>query len=270
MLKLNAKIAGIVISFLIIAFLMQDLKCKNCLAGTDSPPQELKLYLVGTWDFEDIKDGKVIDKSDKHNDLVITGKPVFEEGVKGKCITLNGETDYCYIPNEKQNGLEVGDADFIIGLYYKPDEDSYKADNKRVQEIVTKGCPYTEDRLSGYEIVTRTDYGAQIYAKFGDGTINQQAGYKSSLAVDGKWHHVLVIKKGGLIQFYFDGAEQYRLQPGKHLSVSSPDAFVIGANYLHTFLFKGSIDEVFVYRFPSGIPSGLEGLISNLVQNRQK
>jgi hypothetical protein len=173
-----------------------------------------------------------------NNDCTLSGGPLFEAGVSGQALKLDGVNAHTNCGNDAS--LEMGTSDWTIAAWVRlePAQSTWAG-------FVEKGgtSPTTEGYWFNYYLTT-----GDLKLYISNSTNREALDSNDNLNLnDGTWHHIAIaLDRNDKAYFYVDG-ESVGTDPtifnGQDITNSNYD-FKIGYNgYLN-----GSIDEIKVYR----------------------
>lgn len=203
---------------------------------------DLEKELVLYFSFEDEKTEMVKDLSGAGNNGIVKGTPNWVSGPKnefGKAIELKGGEDYIEVPDN--DTLDMGDGDFSVTLWLMQ-----AADQVTNPRILSK-MPLFATNGPGFELPTVGTSNKTLHINYGMSGKREEVKAAQEVT-DEKWHHLVILKEGGLGKIYIDG-QIVANGPLTPIDIDNDYPLMIGANAelgLHT-MFRGSIDEIAVY-----------------------
>ncbi len=195
--------------------------------GTEIPTE------VSYWPF----DGNAYDSSG-NNDCVLYGSPVFEAGISGQGLKLDGTDDYADCGNDAS--LEIGTSDWTITAWIK-----LETTQPTWTGIIEKGGTTltTEGYWLSYYL---TNGDLRLYIS--DGTTREYLDSNDNLNLnDGAWHHIAAVyDRNDKAYFYLDGTGIGSYPTSfNNADITNPSRpLKIGYNTNP----KGTIDEVKIFR----------------------
>lgn len=215
-----------------------DLACRACIKP---PPQ-----LAGWWAFDEVSGPTAMDRSSASAHGTHIGAPVPTPGRVSRALRFNGTTAYVQAPNTASLNPSLGN--FSIDAWIRIETASSLNGIRTIVEKREQN-PY----FRGYSFFL---YNGALGLQLADGIGSQYSNFISTVSVpaDGKWHFVAVTvnrfnTQGG--RFYLDGTPvsapfNPMIRAG---SLTTGVPLRIGSSTLSvSSLFKGSIDEVEVFR----------------------
>jgi eukaryotic-like serine/threonine-protein kinase len=195
--------------------------------------------MVGWWDFDQIQDGRVQDKSGMGNDGICRGDTKPRPGWKGQALQFDSEGDYVYLENEHRFDLV---HQITIALWIK-----VYAFNRWHQAIFNKG-----DTAWGIQRYAYLDY----LCFFCNDLYPQRTVISKTPINDDQWHHVAGVYDGKVLYLYIDGVLDNSVPAeGKIACNGYPPT--IGGNLERksqsplepTYGFFGLLDDVRIYSY---------------------
>ncbi len=204
------------------------------LGGTGDDPETTPpvtsddTTLLAHWDFND--SGKaVLEDYSTYKSHGIIGGGKWVQGIKGYSLYFDGVDDYVEIKSPEQLNLTL--SNFTVSLFVKFQSDS-SSDTLR-RDIISKG----EFCASGFGLSVQ---GAKV-----QGHIRNQGctDKDSTIIKDGKWHHIVLLRREGKGYVYFDKKSIHNFNCNDSVLTTSP--LRIGANSVRNEgYFSGCIDEI--------------------------
>lgn len=193
-----------------------------------TPPVTSDTTLLAHWDFNDSGKAVLEDYSTYKSHGIISGCK-WVQGIKGYSLYFDGIDDYVEVKSPEQ--LNVTLSNFTVSLFVKFQPDS-SSDTLR-RDIISKG----ESCASGFGISVQ---GEKVLSHIR----NQGCTDKDSTIIkDGKWHHIVLLRREGKGYVYFDKASIHNFNCNDTVYTSSP--LRIGVNSVRNEgYFSGCIDEI--------------------------
>lgn len=192
---------------------------------------------IACWDFDQIKDGVVIDSTGNGHDGTIEGKLEVVKGVKGNALEFPGQkTDYINVTNKE--GLNLSEALTIEAWVNRTDTGT------RWDTIVSNG-----HANQGYQLFYGED--PQSLALYLNTDDKGYGGVIGSYIPMNEWMHLAVVfdSSKGKVTFYQNGeVTADKEHQGK--ITNHPDHFYIGLGSVFFNAFRGIMDEVKIYNRP--------------------
>lgn len=206
------------------------------LGGTDDdtnvvskPPTTVSdTTILAYWDFSDSGNSVLEDLSRYRSHGIINGCK-WVQGIKGSALFFDGNDDYISVSRNEQLNLYL--KNFTVSLFVKFQPEST---NDSLQlDIISKG----EQCASGFGISVK---GNNVVGHIK----NQGCSEKDSTAIrDGKWHHIVLLRREGKGYVYFDKSSIHTFNCNDTVSTVSP--LRIGVNSVkNEGYFTGCIDEI--------------------------
>ncbi len=180
------------------------------------------------WDFNDSGKTVLEDFSTHKSHGVINGCK-WVHGINGYALYFDGVDDHVVVQSVEQLNIKL--SNFTVSLFVKFQPDS-TSDTIR-QDIISKG----ESCTSGF--------GISIQGKKILGHIkNHGCDNKDSTNIrDGKWHHIVLLRREGKGYVYFDKSSIHNFNCNDSVYTTTP--LRIGVNSVRNeSYFSGSIDEI--------------------------
>ena len=184
------------------------------------------------------------DLSGYGNNGNVVGNPEFVDGVIGKAVHIKNTQSSTnpanqYIDFGKADGLQFGEENFAISLWYKSDNGT----------------------TDGAAIISNKNYASGSNKGFALGNFDNGVRFNFTAAIsnrrdvygvaenDGEWHHIAVnVDRQGSITTYCDGVLTGTTDISAYGGSIDLENFVIGADGIKTYGLDDSyIDEVYVY-----------------------
>jgi len=210
--------------------------------------------IIAHWDFNEISDDTVIDKSNNNNDCLILGGN-YVSIKNGFALNFDGVDDYINCGNTQD--FNFNENPFSIELLIKPNS------LKKSVSILTKdGAREYAIRVGG----GGAGYGDKIIM-FINGWNNFLYSKEKAL-IKGYWTHIVYVKNGSNIDCYIDG--QLNNQSGNRMPsyVGGPANLLIGGANGYGF-FNGLIDDIKIYNYALN-SSDINVIYQNLSMSTRK
>lgn len=203
-------------------------------------PEDPILWL--DFEVENIYGDTILDMSGHGNNAKITGSPSYIAGpTGGNAINFGkGSTfDFLTILNNDTLNFAITD-EFTVDFWYKLDSDAMGWEN-----LFSKGT----QNNGWYGVWLGTNDNSNQGVCWGGDTGNTKIG---SLYSKGKWHHITVIQKNGVLYMFLDG-EQVASDTAVNCK-SNGNMYIGGRNSTSTNTdasaqFNGSIDDFKIYNY---------------------
>ncbi len=204
---------------------------------------------VGWWKFDENQGTLAHDSSGFANTGTWVGTLGSQWGT-GKFNTdgvFNGADNYVNVADS--NSLRFGTGDLTLAAWIKaPAANQFgpiiaKRNNSPYQQI---------GMFVGSEPSGAGTAGKQIGWFVYDGSTPMQSYHTANNIVDGNWHHIVGLRRNGVVSIYVDGLNQTLVADNASTSSVNFDCPVpleIGSENGTAFLFNGSIDDVRVYNY---------------------
>jgi TolA-binding protein len=195
--------------------------------------------LVAHYEFED----EAVDASgfQPPADGTLVGNPTYEDGVFGRGINLDGESDYVNCGNKTSFNLT---NQLTVAAWIKVNEF-----DKKYQTIIAKGDnSWRLARVSDSNNVEFACNGTAATKWTGVGEIPWAVSGTTSVN-DGKWHHIAGVFDGAGLYLYVDGLLEAAKAAEKSIDISNHNVY-IGANaQVLGREWNGLIDDVRIYNY---------------------
>lgn len=195
---------------------------------TNRPKETSDTTILAYWDFNDSGKTVLEDFSSYKSHGVINGCK-WVQGIKGYALYFDGIDDHVVIQSAEHLNLKL--SNFTVSLFVKYQPDSANDSLKR--DIISKG----EGCTSGFGISVQ---GEKVL-----GHIRYQGcDDKDSTSIkDGKWHHIVLLRREGKGYVYFDKTSIHNFFCNDSVYTTSP--LRIGVNGARNeSYFSGCIDEI--------------------------
>ena len=193
--------------------------------------------------------------------------------IGGKSLILNGSTQYAYITNANQIGLNIGVYDFMVGGSFKITNSS------AIQFLMGKysGTGYALSNASnvGFDLLWRGDVaGKPLQIRLTDGTTNVTCATSTGelRLADGRWHTIAVaVSRTGGAQFFIDGNKVSQQNTNTALlTLTNTGPLFIGTRTdASTAFTNGLVQNVFYYVYSDGIPTNIYQIVYDIYANNK-
>ncbi|HEX2958901.1 MAG TPA: LamG domain-containing protein [Chitinispirillaceae bacterium] len=181
--------------------------------------------ILAYWDFSDSGNNVQTDLSEYRSHGVVTGCK-WVQGIKDYALSFDGNDDYVEVSKSAQMNFNL--SNFTISLFAKVNSSDSTSRN-----IISKG----EKCASGFAITVAGKKVLGQVKNFGCSDTD------SSTITDGKWHHIVLVRRDRKGYLYFDNSSIQNFACND--SVYSPNNLRLGANSIRNEgYFSGLIDEV--------------------------
>lgn len=195
---------------------------------TNQPSVTSDTTLLAYWDFNDSGKAVLEDFSNFKSHGIINGCK-WVKGIKGYGLYFDGIDDHVVVQSAEQLNLTL--SNFTVSLFVKFQPDSF-SDSLRY-DIISKG----ESCATGFGIAVK---GKKVlgHVKY------QGCDDKDSTNInDGKWHHIVLLRREGKGYVYFDKSSIHNFFCNDSVYTTSP--LRIGVNGVRNEgYFSGCIDEI--------------------------
>lgn len=194
--------------------------------------------VAGWWRFNDPSQVGW-DSGPRANHLVQAGAQtqwLADDPERGSVLALNGAGAYLAgADGGAVAGLPVSNMPFTVAFWFKPAADVNSTAGLFAWGLSGQSLCYNMMRLN-----TPASSKPLMHTNWGN---NREVAFAPGL-MDGAWHHVAVVYRVPLYQYYLDGVMVDSYQQSTPLTVAAGN-FVLGKGYSST-TFKGLLDDVFV------------------------
>jgi hypothetical protein len=190
--------------------------------------------LVGYWNFEEGSGDTVHDATGNGHDGRIYGA-TWTNTPFGKGLSFNGFSDYVEVSNVSDGIFDFGTGDFTIAAWIRTTGGSgYSRD-----DVIIKGDPFN----SGFGMSVRNSRISSYIGNTGSG-----AGYNdnSMIVNDDVWHHVISLRRSGMVMIYADGMFQFSYLYSGTVTVNTNLIFGKHGTKNESY-YEGMLDEVRIY-----------------------
>lgn len=191
--------------------------------------------LAGYWEFDEGSGTTIIDESGYGNNGQIKGGALWEAGVSGSGLKVNGSNQYAFVEDSPSLDLSEG---ITLAAWIRPEKTS-------AQYIISKGNPGTD----GYKLSLLSTGKVSLRINENTSTI-YKINSRKLYPVDGNWMHIAGTFNGTLLKIFINGIEDKEIafdSPTSIMTNSLP--LVIGASANETNFFQGIIDDVRIYNY---------------------
>ena len=197
--------------------------------------------LVAYWDFDEGSGDILHDKSGNGNDGTINGA-TWVDGVKGKALEFDGESDYVEVPDSPLLDL-TGDFTLVAWV----NEFSHAQHQPYENHILSKHEPDVNSDGSWRFSIWENDVPCFVtYPPYTDYQTRPHVSANTSLSINA-WHFVaLTYSKDGKYAFYVDGKMTGAGEINFEIENTAKDLFIGSENGEKNY-FDGIIDEVRIY-----------------------
>jgi len=198
---------------------------------------------VGYWSFDEGYGTTAQDRTSNNNDGTITGATWQTEDmcVSGKCLYFDGSGNYVNMGDQAE--FEFGADDFTVSAWIKANSFRFEGDQDRC-------AIYKFDWGPGQGWFLGASKGTKLQFYIRDGSNwSYAAGISKTTVTLNQWHHIVGIKEGSSVKFYYDGS---LIQTASTSSVrtipNTSQTLNVSKNSLTTG-WDGFIDEVKIYDY---------------------
>ncbi|HEX3019528.1 MAG TPA: LamG domain-containing protein [Chitinispirillaceae bacterium] len=197
--------------------------------ATNNPLPVSDTTFLAYWDFDDSGSNVLGDKSKYISHGVINGGGKWVQGIKGSALSFDGNDDYVSVSLSEQFNFKL--SNFTVSLFVKLQSENSSDTNP--YDIISKG----EKCASGFNVFVK---GNAVKGQIK----NVGCDDKDSTSIkDGKWHHIVLLRRDGKGYLYFDKSRKQSISCNDTVYSVSP--LRIGANSVkNEGYFPGSIDEI--------------------------
>jgi hypothetical protein len=218
----------------------------KCPGNNDAPgPEPIPVpvpvdtgSIVGWYHCDEGSGSVLVDAGPYKNDAVLHNA-TWTTGVSDKAVVFDG-TPSCYgeVLQAAAGSLDFGTGDFSMELWYKTTASSYGDDHTK-HHFLCKGDPYN------------TGFNAGMMDDRPVGWVGASTRYVINLSApptnDGVWHHVVCVRKSGVVSLYSDGVLNFSYTMAVNVNVSSN--LVFGKHGIkNEGYYNGAVDEIILYR----------------------
>ena len=152
--------------------------------------------LVLWYDFENVEDGTLRDRSGRGNDATLYGgEAVASEG--GRAVRFDGVDDYAELPAVPLDSSRGFTVEFRI----QADHRQLTGDTRRNPLLLGEQVNLTVNR----SFTLRFDRCNQFYLEYGNGKTSAGLFAPPSLRFTGQWHHLAIVLSADRLHYYLDG-----------------------------------------------------------------
>jgi hypothetical protein len=214
-----------------------DFDPNNQSGGGTTPVTPVPGDIVG-WYHCDEGGGSVLYDAGPYKNDAVLHDVTWTTGVSDKAVVFKGTTgSYGEVLQWVEGSLDFGAGDFSIVLWYKTTGNSWGNDHTK-HHFLSKGDPYN----TGYNVGMMNDRPVAWVGPSTRYVLNESV----APANDGVWHHLVCVRRNGVVYLYNDNALNNSYAMAVNVNVATP--LVFGRHGIKDEgYYDGAVDEIILY-----------------------